>query len=77
MPDLSEEEYEALDELWTNNPPAVSGDGKSGFFMRHRNEIVILDDVSAAWLRAKTEITHQDATEIIGALVRKEIAASA
>ncbi|MDR0599412.1 MAG: hypothetical protein LBG84_04945 [Treponema sp.] len=77
MPDLTEEEYDALDELWTNNPPVVSGNGKSGFFMQRRNEIVILDDVSAAWLRTKAEITHQDPTEIIGALVRKEIAASA
>jgi hypothetical protein len=77
MPDLSEEEYEALDELWTNNPPKVSGDGKNGFFMRRRNEIVILDDFSAAWLRAKSEITHQDPTEIINELVRKEIAAGA
>jgi hypothetical protein len=48
MPDLTEKEYEVLDELWTNNPPTVSGDGKSGFFMQHRGEIVLLDTVSTA-----------------------------
>ena len=32
MPDMTEEEYDALDELWTKNPPKVSGDGKSGFY---------------------------------------------
>jgi hypothetical protein len=58
MPDLTEEEYDALDELWTNNPPTVSGNGKSGFFMQHRGEIVLLDNVSAVWLRAKSEATH-------------------
>ena len=58
MPDMIEEEYNALDELWTKNPPKVSGDGKSGFFMKDKNEIVILDNVSA----------------IIGELVREKIA---
>ena len=58
MPDMTEEEYDALGELWTKNPPKVSGDGKNGFFMKHKNEIVILDNVSAAWLRLKSEITQ-------------------
>jgi len=31
MPDLTEEEYDTLDEYYTKNPPEVSGDGKSGF----------------------------------------------
>ncbi|MDR2898551.1 MAG: hypothetical protein LBU99_07005 [Spirochaetaceae bacterium] len=75
MADMTEAEYDALDELWTNNPPKVSGDGKNGFFMHHKNEIVILDDVSATWLRLKSEMTHKSTTEIIGELVRKEIAA--
>ena len=76
VPDLTEEEYDALDELWTKNPPKVSGDGKSGFFMKHKNEIVILDHVSAAWLKVKSEITHKSATEIIRDLVQREIAAA-
>jgi hypothetical protein len=29
--DMTEEEYDALDELWTNNPPNASGDGKKAF----------------------------------------------
>jgi hypothetical protein len=75
MPDMTEEEYAALDEVWTNNPPKVSGDGKSGFFMKHKDEIVILDTVSATWLQLKSEITHKSATEIIGEMVREKIAA--
>jgi hypothetical protein len=77
MPDMTEEEYDTLDELWTNNPPKVSGDGKSGFFMRHKNEIVILDDVSATWLRLKSETTNKSTSDIISDMVREQIAASA
>jgi len=73
MPDMTEEEYDALDELWTKNPPKVSGDGKSGFFMQHKNEIVILDDVSSTWLRLKSETTQKTTTEIIGEMVRERI----
>ena len=75
MPDLTEEEYNALDDLWTKNPPKITGDGKSGFFMKHKNEIVILDNVSATWLRLKSEIDHKSTSEIIGELVREKIAA--
>jgi len=74
MPDMTEDEYDALDELWTKNPPKVSGNGKDGFFMKHKNEIVILDNVSATWLRLKSEHTRKSATEIIGELVREKIA---
>ncbi|MDR2924188.1 MAG: hypothetical protein LBU85_12720 [Treponema sp.] len=76
MPDMTEEEYDALDELWTKNPPKVSGDGKNGFFMQHKNEIVILDDVSSTWLRLKAETTKKSTTEIIGEMVRERIAAA-
>ena len=77
MPRMTEEEAWALDEEVTKNPPKVSGDGKSGFFMKHKNEIVILDSVSATWLRLKSEITQKSATEIIGELVREKIASEA
>jgi hypothetical protein len=41
---MTDEEADALDELVTRNPPRVSGDGKSGFFMKHKGNIVILDE---------------------------------
>ena len=73
MPDLTEEEYNALDELWTNNPPKVTGDGKNGF-QKHKNEIVILDNFSATWLRLKSEKTQKSITEIIAELIREKVA---
>ena len=51
MPDLSEVEYDALDELWTITTPGVSGDGKNGFFMKHKGNIIIVSDISAEYLR--------------------------
>ena len=75
MPEMSDAEYDALDEIWTHNPPKVSGEGKKGFFMKHKNEIVILDNISATWLRLKSEISHKSATEIIGDLIREKIVA--
>jgi len=35
MSDLTDEEYDALDEHYTKNPPKLSGNGKSGFFAKH------------------------------------------
>ncbi|MCL2180972.1 MAG: hypothetical protein FWB83_07580 [Treponema sp.] len=54
MPDLTEEEYDALDEFYTKNPPKLSGNGKSGFFAKHTekgNTLIFVDDLCAAWLR--------------------------
>jgi hypothetical protein len=73
MPDMTEEEYDALDDLLTKTTPKVTGDGKSGFFMQHKDEIVILDHISATYLRAASEATHKTPTEIIGELVREKI----
>jgi SRSO17 transposase len=44
--------------------------------MQHKNEIVILDDVSSTWLRLKSETTKKTTTEIIGDMVRERIAAA-
>ena len=33
MPDMTEEEYDALEELWTKNPPKVTG--RVRFNLRH------------------------------------------
>ena len=80
MPDMTDEEYDALDEDYTKNPPKLSGNGKSGFFARHAEKggtLVFIDDLSANWLRVKAASTHTTPEDIIGELVRKEIAAAA
>ena len=77
MPDLTDEEYDALDEYWTAHTPKVSGNGKSGFFAKQAGRAVFVDDISADWLRVKAEAGHTTPEAIINELVRKEINASA
>ena len=77
MPDLTEEEYSALDELWTNNPPKVSGDGKNGFFMKNKgNIIIVLSDFSAAYLRARADATRKTPSELVDEMIQERISAS-
>ena len=74
MPRMTDEEADALDELVTKNPPKVSGDGKSGFFMKHKGNILILDDLSATWLRETAESTHKTPSELVSEMIREKIA---
>jgi hypothetical protein len=74
MARMTDEEAAALDELVTKNPPKVSGDGKSGFFMKHKGNIVILDDVSATWLRVTSESTRKTPSELVSEMIREKIA---
>jgi hypothetical protein len=78
--DMTDKEYNALDEYYTKNPPKLSGDGKIGFIAKHAakgDTLIFVDDLSADWLRIKAAAEHTTPQEIIGALVRKEIAQAA
>ena len=80
MPDFTDEEYDALDEFYTKNPPKLSGNGKSGFFAQHAekgNTLIFVDSLSANWLRIKAESDNTTPEAIIRQLVSKEIAAAA
>ena len=77
MPDLTNEEYDALDEYWTKHTPKVSGNGKSGFFAKHTGQVVFIDSLSADWLRIKAAAKNTTTEAIIGQLVRAEIARTA
>ena len=76
MPDLTNEEYDALDELWTKTTPAIDT-SKPGYYTQNMAHLVEVDDFSADWLRVKAAAEHTTPEALIGALVRKEIAASA
>jgi hypothetical protein len=49
MARMTDEEADYWDDYYTKNPPKVSGDGKNGFFVKHKGSIVILDDLSATY----------------------------
>jgi len=76
MPRMTDEEADALAEMVVKTPPKVSGDGKSGFFMKHKGSIVILDDISATWLRVTSESTHKTPSDIVGEMIREKMAVS-
>jgi hypothetical protein len=72
MARMTEEEADALDELWTKTTPAIDT-SKSGYFTRHMAHLVEVDDLSAAYLRAKADAAHKTPAEIIGDMVRREM----
>ncbi|GHV34155.1 hypothetical protein AGMMS4952_26490 [Spirochaetia bacterium] len=89
MKDLTDEEYDALDELLTRTTPELSG--KPGYYTTHimpliqermaceaaeADEMVTLDRLTIQWLRTRAETTHKTPAEIIGELVRKELASA-
>ena len=76
MPRMTDEEADALADLVVKTPPKVSGDGKNGFFMKHKGSIVILDDISATWLRVTSESTHKTPSDLINELIREKMAVS-
>ena len=77
MPDLTNEEYDELDEYWTKHTPKLSGNGKSGFFAKHTGHVIFVDSLSADWLRLKATANNTTPEVIIGELIRAEIARTA
>jgi hypothetical protein len=73
MSDMTEEEARELDELLTKTTPEVNP-AVQGPFIKHRNRIVILDQLSAQYLTAKMLATKQTPTEIISNMIRHEMA---
>ena len=74
MPRMTDDEAQALADEFAKNPPKVTGDGKSGFFMKHKGNIIILDDVSAAWLRVRSETDHKTPSDLVNEMIRERMA---
>jgi hypothetical protein len=83
MPDLTEEEYDALDEKWTKNPPKPGPNG-TGFFAQRKADMdaqsarsVTIDSFTADYLLTRAIASRKTPADIINDMVQKEIAASA
>jgi hypothetical protein len=81
MPDLTEEEYAALDKKWTENPPKPGPNG-TGFFARRKAALadqsarsITVDAVTADYLVNKAITARKTPADIISEMVQKEIAA--
>jgi hypothetical protein len=75
MGEMTEKEYDALDEDITKAMPNLKS-GVGGMFMRQRELLKTLDDVSANYIRTRAEATNRLPSQIIGELVRKELASA-
>ncbi|GHU26721.1 hypothetical protein AGMMS50256_04660 [Betaproteobacteria bacterium] len=76
MADMTDEEYDALDEMWTKTTPKVNF-SRPGVFARERILLECLDDISAMYVQSRAVARHKTAAQIIGELVREKITASA
>ena len=72
MPRMTDKEAQALADEFAKNPPKVTGDGKSGFFMKHKGSIIILDDVAATWLRVTSESAHKTPSDLVSEMIREK-----
>jgi hypothetical protein len=74
--DMTDDEYDALDEYYTKNPPRVDPAKRGGIFTRQRELLDALDQVSADYIRTKADADHKMPVQIIGEMVRERIAAT-
>jgi hypothetical protein len=72
MADMTDEEYDALDERWTKNPPKVNF-SRPGIFARQRALLEVLDKVTSSYIITQAEADNQTPAQIINRLVHQEI----
>ena len=72
MSDMTEQEAWELDELLTKTTPEIDP-VTEGPFIKHRNMMVILDNLSAEYLTSKMLATKLSPTEIISNMIRREL----
>ena len=77
MKDMTDEEYDKLDEKWTKNTPKIGPNG-SGYFSKFKStaRTVTIDDFSADYLMIKAMNTNKTPAEIISEMVHERIAAA-
>ncbi|GHS88783.1 hypothetical protein FACS189487_07770 [Campylobacterota bacterium] len=75
MADMTDKEYDELDELWTKTTPKVNF-ARPGVFAKEHILLECLDNISAKYVQNRAEANHKTASQIIGELVREKIAAS-
>jgi hypothetical protein len=73
MHDMTEEEYDALDERLTNTVPTL-GHAGTGFSSRKSSHVVCIDEMSAKILNAKAMASQQTPAQVIASMLRKELA---
>jgi hypothetical protein len=74
MAEMTEEEADALDKLWTKTTPKIRK-GEGGFFTERRARMLLLDEATIHIIDARAKAAHQTPTEFVTHLVRKDLTA--
>ena len=72
MRDMTDEEYEALNERPTKTVPTLGPNGM-GFFSKKGFQVVGLDENTAKILNAKAIASRKTPSEIIASMLRNEL----
>ena len=72
--EVTEEEADYWDDYYTKNPPKVDPAKKGGYFTSQRELLNVLDKVTADYIMTRSLSNNKMPSQIIGELVRKEIA---
>ena len=77
MKDLTDEEYDRLDEKWTKTTPKVGPNG-SGYFSQCKAaaRTITIDDFSADYLMVKAMDTRKTPAQIIHEMEQERLTAS-
>ena len=70
--DMTDEEYDALDELLTKTTPKIRK-GSGGFFTERSTRMLLLDEATIRILDAQAKAVHQTPTEFVTRLIRQGI----
>ena len=73
--DMTDAEYDALDELLTKTTPKIKK-GTGGIFTENRTRMLLLDEATIRILDAQARAVHQTPTEFVTRLIRQGIAAA-
>jgi hypothetical protein len=76
MSELTDEEADYWDELFTKNPPKVDPNRKGGYFTRQRELLDVLDRPVADYIVNRAIQTQKSPAQIIGDMVLEKITAS-
>ena len=74
MADMTDEEYDELDERWTKTTPKVNF-ARPGVFARQRALLDVLDKISVNYIITQAEMNNQTPAQVISRIVHQEIAA--
>ena len=71
--DMTDTEYDDLDELLTKTTPKIKK-GTGGFFTERRARMLLLDEATVRILDAQAKAAHQTPTEFVTRLIRNSLA---